>query len=346
VVEILIAFSILSGVFIPSDRDASAYIMAYLVLPTALAVIDAGITTILTVYLIRRKKYAAQAYLYLTSLCVMCAIIVCVHCNLLAAEAVFCLPIILSLTYVDRKPLIYSTALSLILYIVSVFIIRHIAAGQEDILPGLPTALTMTAIILVAYLIANWSLLRQKELMGKLIRMEQAAYTDALTGLYNRRWFLELAPMNLDKAKRLSQPCYALMLDLDLFKNVNDTYGHKAGDEVLKASSSRVFDVLRSYDLLARYGGEEFVILLTDINHEDAVNLAERIKQTVGDTVFLYGDFEIPVTVSIGVAESLPLTEESLPDLLRRADKALYAAKAGGRNQVVFYSDALPESTG
>jgi diguanylate cyclase (GGDEF)-like protein len=169
--------------------------------------------------------------------------------------------------------------------------------------------------------------------------LELAAYTDALTGLYNRRHFVEIALMEFDKAKRMELPCYGIIFDLDFFKKVNDTYGHLAGDEVLRCVSATVRDTVRSYDLLARYGGEEFVIFLssmTDTDDRVALNLAERVRQNVENMTIFYEGTKIKITLSLGVARGSEAN--TLEDLLKNADTAMYSAKQGGRNRVVMFN--------
>jgi diguanylate cyclase (GGDEF)-like protein len=167
--------------------------------------------------------------------------------------------------------------------------------------------------------------------------LEKFAYTDTLTGLYNRRHFMELAQNPLEKSKRFDRACYAMILDLDFFKKVNDTYGHLAGDEVLVNAANVMKSTLRSYDLLCRYGGEEFVVLVTDTSKEAALHLAERIRESIAATPCIYNCIKIPLTVSIGVAATFPdCTIESLID---KADKALYKAKEAGRNRVILNED-------
>ena len=167
--------------------------------------------------------------------------------------------------------------------------------------------------------------------------LEKFAYTDTLTGLFNRRHFIELAQIPLEKAKRYGSKCYAMMLDLDFFKKVNDTYGHLAGDEVLANAAMVMKNTLRSYDILCRYGGEEFVVFVSETTKEAAQHLAERIREAVATTPCIYNCIKIPITVSIGMAASFPdCTIESLID---KADKALYAAKEAGRNCVVINED-------
>ena len=167
--------------------------------------------------------------------------------------------------------------------------------------------------------------------------LEQFAYTDTLTGLFNRRHLIELAQIPLDKAKRFNTTCYAMILDLDFFKKVNDTYGHLAGDEVLKNAAQVMKSALRSYDLLARYGGEEFVIFVSENTKADVLHLAERIRESIATTPCVFNCIKIPITVSIGIAASFP--ECTIESLIDKADKGLYMAKERGRNQIVFYKD-------
>ena len=162
----------------------------------------------------------------------------------------------------------------------------------------------------------------------------ELALVDSLTGLYNRRYLeMHLAEM-LDQAKSRSRPLTLMILDIDYFKAVNDTYGHDAGDEVLRAFAQRVKNVVRGADLACRLGGEEFVVVMPDTGMETAGRIAERVRSAVQDSNFETGqpDRQIPVTVSIGLAQSLA---EPDPDMLfRRADRALYRSKNEGRNRV------------
>jgi diguanylate cyclase (GGDEF)-like protein len=174
-------------------------------------------------------------------------------------------------------------------------------------------------------------------MINMMKKLESAAYTDALTGLYNRRHFMELAEMQFDRAKRSNKPCYVMMMDLDFFKNINDTYGHLAGDEVLKTVSAGIKEIVRSYDLVARYGGEEFVVMISDSDDETAMRLAERIRIHVRDNSCCYEGTTLKITFSIGVASCAEA--ESFEELLRHSDEAMYAAKNKGKNRVESYND-------
>ena len=166
----------------------------------------------------------------------------------------------------------------------------------------------------------------------------ELATTDSLTGVYNRRTFQELAEPHLSRSRRARLPVSLLMLDLDHFKRINDSYGHLAGDDVLKAFSTLVRNLLRKEDLLARYGGEEFVVLLPGAPQTAATALAERIREEVAGQQLDANGHLVKATVSIGVSSEAGDRLPSLEAMLGRADEALYKAKHDGRNKVV----ALP----
>jgi diguanylate cyclase (GGDEF)-like protein len=162
-----------------------------------------------------------------------------------------------------------------------------------------------------------------------------AAHTDPLTRIYNKGYLLEALEAEFKRAKALHQDFSVLFFDLDHFKKVNDTYGHDAGDYVLKEITNLVrTSHLRPKDVFARYGGEEFVVLLSGTNAKAAAEIAEKIRCGVEIHAFIYEGKRLPVTTSMGVAE-LRADIESAQSLLKAADKALYSAKSGGRNRVV-----------
>ncbi|MES9925833.1 MAG: sensor domain-containing diguanylate cyclase [Candidatus Thiodiazotropha endolucinida] len=165
------------------------------------------------------------------------------------------------------------------------------------------------------------------------IKLQQHATTDELTGLSNRRELHKTAEMEFKRAYRFNRDYSILMIDLDNFKEINDSYGHSMGDEVLKHNANICLNSTRTEDLLARYGGEEFVMLLPETNIEGARQLAERICQDVREQPFDSGRGPIAVTVSIGVSEIDP-DDISYSNILERADTALYQAKREGRNRV------------
>lgn len=171
------------------------------------------------------------------------------------------------------------------------------------------------------------------------------ALTDSLTGLFNRRYLMVHLEKLLNKNKDSKKTLCALMLDIDHFKNINDTYGHQVGDEVLKTFSERVSQRLRSFDLVARLGGEEFVVILPDISQDMAFQVAERLRKGIGLKPFEVSSPQSPikVTVSIGAAMISGMDSLSVEDVLKRADDELYRAKEGGRDRVYFHGHGLVE---
>jgi two-component system cell cycle response regulator len=167
------------------------------------------------------------------------------------------------------------------------------------------------------------------------------ALTDSLTGLYNRRYLMVHLEQLLQKNLAAKKALCVMMLDIDHFKKINDTYGHPAGDAVLKIFAERVLQRLRSFDLVVRLGGEEFVVVLPDVNLDMAVQVSERLRNGISNEPFKVnaeaGPIDLPVTVSIGatLVESEPgavLADQ----ILLRADQELYKAKEGGRNCTYF----------
>lgn len=171
----------------------------------------------------------------------------------------------------------------------------------------------------------------RKEAEMELARM---ARTDVLTGVINRRHFFELAEPHFDRAQRYKQSLAILLLDLDDFKQVNDRYGHLAGDLILQMVARECQQNLRSSDIFARYGGEEFICLLPEQARKGALNTAERICKTLAQSSVMYERQPIYTTASIGVAVIDEESDATLEELINRADQAMYEAKANGRNRV------------
>jgi len=170
----------------------------------------------------------------------------------------------------------------------------------------------------------------------RLLKLLQArAFEDPLTGLKNRRFLDQYLTEQLAIAERYQRPLSILMADIDLFKKVNDDYGHDVGDLVLKEVARTILLTARNSDLVARYGGEEFVLVLPDTESQDAVALAERFRQAIASMQVIHSDYgkAIHITISIGVA-SFPNDGHSLESLYKLSDSALYLAKHRGRNQV------------
>jgi diguanylate cyclase (GGDEF)-like protein/hemerythrin-like metal-binding protein len=179
-----------------------------------------------------------------------------------------------------------------------------------------------------------------QESQKTLAELSKLAGTDKLTGAWNRRRFEEALVNEMDRLKRYDHPLSTLMLDIDLFKKVNDVHGHSAGDQVLVKLASVLLANLRPSDTLTRWGGEEFVVLCPNTMLATAATLAERLRESIASTTFAdVGQ----VTISVGVAECM--MGEAWEDWFKRADAALYRAKDGGRNQVQIAPEA-PERGG
>jgi two-component system cell cycle response regulator len=164
----------------------------------------------------------------------------------------------------------------------------------------------------------------------------EAAITDALTGLYNRRYMESHLGSLVEQAAARGKPIAVLVLDIDFFKAINDTYGHDAGDDVLREFAIRVRKSIRGIDLACRYGGEEFVIVMPETDMAVAATVAERLRRRIAAEPFPIeqGSKSIEVTISIGLA-ALETAEDNAATVLKRADQALYRAKRDGRNRVV-----------
>lgn len=175
--------------------------------------------------------------------------------------------------------------------------------------------------------------------------MEEAlrdmASKDPLTGIYNRRSFMELARQMLARSNRFNEAMAVMVLDVDHFKRVNDTYGHATGDDALRQVASGCAGVLREYDILGRLGGEEFIVALPGVTLEEALVVAERLRRSVSrGAIPVENDTPLRLTVSIGVCPVSGGGGDTIENAIHRADLALYRAKNGGRNRVSVYEAA------
>ena len=177
--------------------------------------------------------------------------------------------------------------------------------------------------------------------------LSEISARDSLTGLYNRWYVMEKIDSEMNRALRHGSPMSVLMLDLDHFKTVNDSFGHSVGDNVLKVVGQVLRESCRVYDVPGRYGGEEFCVVLPDTRVVNTKMVAERIRSRLASTELPVGERSIIVTASIGVAGMDSVADEgvvSAAALLDRADRALYAAKHGGRNRVELWLPEAPPS--
>ena len=173
------------------------------------------------------------------------------------------------------------------------------------------------------------------ELQQKQRELERLTRLDGLTGLFNRNTFTELTRAELARAQRQGSATTLLLLDLDFFKRVNDTWGHPAGDEVLRHVTALAANTVRSTDLVGRLGGEEFIVLLPATSMDTARRVAEKLRMRLEKSPVPWENTMIPVTASFGLAGTTAIENRDFESLYTDADKALYVAKQRGRNQVV-----------
>lgn len=177
----------------------------------------------------------------------------------------------------------------------------------------------------------------QEKVDSTVQELEKSAITDQLTGLPNRRYLIREGSRLVNIAIRAGQPCTLFMMDVDHFKNVNDTYGHTVGDEVLRQAARVIREVIRTSDIVARFGGEEFAVVAPGSDLAAGHELAERIRHSVASTIFNTKETPLSCTISIGIAHyasHIRFGADAFEDMIARADKALYEAKAAGRNTV------------
>jgi diguanylate cyclase (GGDEF)-like protein len=174
----------------------------------------------------------------------------------------------------------------------------------------------------------------QAELMSAREELREQATKDPLTKLWNRRHILEVLERELARIQRHDSALGLIMLDLDHFKSVNDTYGHLAGDEVLRESAKRLRGAIRQYDSVGRYGGEEFLIVMPGCGGEDIEKQAERLRLALCQTPMTVGSVELSISGSFGATYAIPAYRANQEELVKVADEALYRAKRAGRNRV------------
>jgi diguanylate cyclase (GGDEF)-like protein len=211
--------------------------------------------------------------------------------------------------------------------------------------------LTATAVIVAPHLVlivgaATVSILRWQE---REERVKYLSHTDVLTNVANRRHLMELFDKEVERSMRENTPISFMMMDLDHFKKVNDTFGHQAGDIVIKSAAKVLKDSTRKVDFVGRYGGEEFACVLPNTNQDQAMLTAQRCRENMENSVIVDDEGnQIPMTSSIGVDTFYPSQASCIADaqsvmeqILRQADQALYLAKESGRNKAIHHKDSV-----
>jgi two-component system cell cycle response regulator len=216
------------------------------------------------------------------------------------------------------------------------FIILTAKGGKGDVIEGLDAGAD-------DFLVKpfNSEELKYRVKIGeRIINLEQRilklATTDSLTGVLNRRAFMERMNEEIQRAKREGTPISLILMDIDHFKKVNDTYGHQTGDLVLQRVTDQLMDRSRAYDFVGRYGGEEFVICVLSTEDINPQSIAERMRQNIEAQTIVtdQSNQTLRITASFGVGTFRPESDDGLDALIRRTDRALYEAKKSGRNRV------------
>jgi len=215
-------------------------------------------------------------------------------------------------------------------------LLEGLAAGADDFLKKPFDAQELRARLHVGRRVLDL----ERRLLSALETAEHRATHDFLSGIYNRVAIVELLIREASRCARAGQPMSVLMVDIDHFKTINDTWGHFAGDQVIRELAERMGRVLRPYDSIGRFGGEEFLVLTPNCGPGEAMEVAERVRLSIAMDPMVAGQFAIPVTASIGVSTiAEAVTDVNLA--LRAADYAMYEAKRKGRNRSEY--SVLPE---
>lgn len=252
---------------------------------------------------------------------------------------VYVLILLFGIFRLNTRQFLFVSAFSLFTYGVNIILLYNFRPEQITFTIEY-LQLGVLAIVLLAFsvLAGHISALRrqlsvnQAELKKSVSAIREMAIRDDLTNCFNRRHLMELVEYEKNRSERTGTAFSVIMADIDHFKNVNDTYGHQIGDQVLRGFAATIREALRSTDFCGRYGGEEFLIVLTLTNLGGAKVFAERLRHLVETSPFADPEKGIRVTVSLGLAERQPL--EDPEKTIQRADQALYKAKSKGRNRV------------
>jgi diguanylate cyclase (GGDEF)-like protein len=238
----------------------------------------------------------------------------------------------------QRQIIWITILLSLSITVVSLVltVLLHHVSNTEIGYLGIFSAIIAPTLIAPPIIYKFLDIICQLRLAHELL--ESLSQEDYLTGVYNRRHLEETATKEFSLGQRHKFPVSIMILDIDYFKQTNDTYGHLVGDQVLIELTQYVYEMIRETDIFGRYGGEEFILFMPHTALDDAVMLSERIRQAIADRKFQSDtdNARINITVSVGVASATPKTK-TLEDLMLNADLALYRAKELGRNRVEVY---------
>jgi diguanylate cyclase len=334
VISVLVEF--LNLIF--TKTETGYFLMHYIALPTAWVV---GI--MLATEIIHRYLKNHHDYLLIITAAALSSVLLSVHTGVPVLYSTMVLPTLMSIIFYNRNKVIFSFFISSISYLcVCLFntdihettTINNICTMIGVLFGGMITAIGIVRRGVETLYYLKKTIESEQQLMMKNVAMEKLVKTDALTGLFNIREFDSMLKKTTCHAHLRGEKLSLLLVDIDFFKNVNDTYGHPAGDEVLKELGKVLVSVCRTFDIVCRNGGEEFSIILPDCPFSHAMEIGERVRAAVSKHPFFLPNREcISIAVSIGVA-SYPETAANAEQLYQQADDGLYQAKRTGRNRV------------
>jgi diguanylate cyclase len=255
--------------------------------------------------------------------------------------SVYILILLFGIFRLDTQQFLHVSAFILLTYGIDVYLLSVFRPQDIELKIEVFQWFALAIVLIsVSFIGGNISSLRRelsgsrKKLQSSLITIQEMAIHDDLTGFYNRHHMMKLIEAENNRSVRTGSVFSLVMMDIDKFKNINDTFGHQVGDNVLMTFSAIIRSVLRKTDFCGRYGGEEFLIVLTETDIKEAKVFAERIRDSVEDNFFPELGHNSKITVSIGLARHR--TNENIDKTISRADEALYKAKNNGRNRVEF----------
>ncbi len=219
----------------------------------------------------------------------------------------------------------------------------HEASGKRQNNEAFPVSVAYTRLVIDALTVYVGFITDLSDVKRVQDKLQHDATHDFLTGLNNRRYFDDQLNMEIERSRRSGQPLSLLILDIDRFKRINDSYGHMVGDRALEVLALELKRQARAGDVVARFGGEEFVLLMPNTSQSSAIIMAERLRAAAERLQVHHENLLLRFTVSIGVSSEFNVSNGTVDELLATADKALYAAKEGGRNRVEIF-DAAPHA--
>lgn len=337
-IVIMISLLVESVNLIFTLQETRYFIVHFILIPTVWQIGIMAATEVLNMFL---KKH--NDYLLILTSALLVVVLVYVHTAVPVIFATFVLPTLMSIIFYNTRKVVFAFLISTVSYL-AVCWLNPVIRETSDVIVictmigilggGMITALGIVhrGVEVTQYL--KRAIESEQRLMQKTEAMEKLVKTDALTGLYNVREFSDTLRKSMRHAHLRGEKLSLLLVDIDFFKNVNDTYGHPAGDEVLKELGKVLVSVCRSFDIVSRNGGEEFSIILPDCPFSHAIEIGERVRSAVSKHPFFLPNREcITITVSIGVA-TYPETAANSEGLIQLADDGLYHAKRTGRNKV------------